>query len=316
MPAGATFYMDDISFKLADVLNSTIIPDITDYTTPGSSPCINAGLVLSDVTDDYLGRPRPTGSGYDIGAYENVPCIGTVPARPDTITGNLNVCSGSSNTYNTAAIPGAYFTWQLPEGWTGTSITNSITTTVDTTGGNITVTANNGCGPSTAQTLSVTVNPIPATPVITMNNGILHSNATNGNQWYFKNQIIPNATNASYVPLLKSFYYVVVTLNGCPSESSNIIWVNPTGIDETVDNNGIRVYPDPTTGIVKIALNNNFNSDYSVDIYDNVGVLLQTLKKSKSVVNFDLDLSGYSTGVYLIRIYNSVKYYQSKVVKK
>jgi hypothetical protein len=70
MPAGATFYMDNISFKLADGLNSTIIPDITDYATPGSSPCIDAGLVLSDVTDDYLGRPRPAGSGYDIGAYE------------------------------------------------------------------------------------------------------------------------------------------------------------------------------------------------------------------------------------------------------
>ena len=65
-------------------------------------------------------------------------------------------------------------------------------------------------------------------------------------------------------------------------------------------NNGISVYPNPTTGIVKIILNNNFNSDYIVDIYDNVGGLLQTLKKSKSEVNFDLDLSSYSAGIYLI----------------
>jgi hypothetical protein len=70
MPAGATFYMDDISFKLADELNNAILPDITDYATPGSSPCVDAGLFLPDVSDDYLGRPRPSGSGYDIGAYE------------------------------------------------------------------------------------------------------------------------------------------------------------------------------------------------------------------------------------------------------
>jgi parallel beta-helix repeat protein len=239
------------------------------------------------------------------------------PDQPEDISGNTSICAGTTNTYSIAAVSQATnYTWKLPDGWTGTSITNSINAMADEAGGNITVTANNRCGSSTAKTLSVTVNPIPATPVITMNNGILHSNATNGNQWYFKNQIIPNATNASYVPLLKSFYYVVITLNGCSSESSNIIWVNPTGIDETVDNKEIKVYPNPTTGMVRIILNNHFSSDYSVDIYDNVGGLLQTLMKDRSVVNFDLDLSGYSTGVYLIHIFNSYKNFQTKVIKE
>ena len=34
------------------------------------SPCIDTGMILTDVTNDLLGIARPMGSGYDIGAYE------------------------------------------------------------------------------------------------------------------------------------------------------------------------------------------------------------------------------------------------------
>jgi len=70
LPAGGTFYIDDISFKLADGLNNSVLPDIEDFVTPINSPCVNAGVAISEVKDDYLGRSRPRGAGYDIGAYE------------------------------------------------------------------------------------------------------------------------------------------------------------------------------------------------------------------------------------------------------
>jgi parallel beta-helix repeat protein len=239
------------------------------------------------------------------------------PDQPEDISGNTSICAGSTNTFSIAAVSGANnYTWKLPDGWTGTSMTNTITAAAAETGGNIRVAAKNGCGTSTEKTLSVTVNPIPATPVITSNNGILHSNTANGNQWYSGHGLISNATNDTYVPSLKGNYYVVVTLNGCSSELSNILGVIPTGIDETVENKEIKVYPNPTTDILKIIVNNFFSSDYSVDIYNNNGGLLQTLKKSKSEVSFDLDLSKYTTGVYLIRIYNSDNYFQFKGIKK
>jgi hypothetical protein len=144
----------------------------------------------------------------------------------------------------------------------------------------------------------------------------LHSNAIDGNQWYMNTNKLSNAVNPTLVPIAKGDYYVIVTLSGCSSLQSNVISFNPTGIVEVGENISISVYPNPTKGKVKIMLNNKFNSDYTVDIYDNIGGLLESVKKNKSETNVDLDLRKYSEGVYMLRIYASDRYYQTKVVKK
>ncbi len=91
------------------------------------------------------------------------PC--TLPATPGAITGSTTVCEGVSGNYSVSAVSGATsYSWSLPSGWSGTSATTSISATSGITSGNITVTANNGCGSSSAQTISVTVNPLPASP--------------------------------------------------------------------------------------------------------------------------------------------------------
>lgn len=93
---------------------------------------------------------------------------------PGTISGSNSICQSSSQTYSISAVSGATsYTWLLPSGWTGSSNTNSITTTAGASSGNISVTANNGCGNSPAQTLAVTVNPVPLQPgVISGNNSV------------------------------------------------------------------------------------------------------------------------------------------------
>ena len=42
-----------------------------NYTLKDNSPCINAGLTLSSVTDDYNDVSRPQGNRFDIGAFES-----------------------------------------------------------------------------------------------------------------------------------------------------------------------------------------------------------------------------------------------------
>jgi PKD repeat protein len=90
-----------------------------------------------------------------------------LPAQPGQVTGPTPICTSTTNTYSVAPVPGATsYTWNLPSGWTGSSTTNSVATTASTvTGGaSISVTADNACGASTAQSFNVTVNTAPAQP--------------------------------------------------------------------------------------------------------------------------------------------------------
>jgi hypothetical protein len=101
------------------------------------------------------------------------------PAQPSVITGNTVVCSGSSQTYSVTNDPSADgYTWTLPAGWSGTANTNSITVTVGTAGGTISVGAfNNSCGISTLRTQNISVNNII---ILSVSNNVLCFGGNNG----------------------------------------------------------------------------------------------------------------------------------------
>ena len=44
----------------------------SDFHLQASSPCVNSGVILASIIDDYEGVARPIGEGYDMGAYEYV----------------------------------------------------------------------------------------------------------------------------------------------------------------------------------------------------------------------------------------------------
>jgi hypothetical protein len=115
----------------------------------------------------------------------------SVPSQPGAISGSTTVPAGSSQTYSIAAVSGATsYTWSLPSGWSGSSTSTSITTTVGASGGIISVRANNTCGTSAATSLNVTIGTPSANlalnkPVTTSsvepNSTLVGSNAVDGN---------------------------------------------------------------------------------------------------------------------------------------
>jgi hypothetical protein len=83
---------------------------------------------------------------------------GGAPAQPGNINGNAAICANTTQTYNVTPVTGATnYIWTLPSGWTGSSTSNSITTTTNGSGGTVSVISVNGCGQSTARTLTVNV---------------------------------------------------------------------------------------------------------------------------------------------------------------
>ncbi|MFH1321802.1 MAG: PKD domain-containing protein [Bacteroidota bacterium] len=89
------------------------------------------------------------------------------PSTPGFISGLVNPCVGSSQTYSISAVSGATsYQWTVPGGWTINSGqgTTSITVTVGSGSGNVCVRACNGCGCSSFSCKAVSPLPTPATP--------------------------------------------------------------------------------------------------------------------------------------------------------
>lgn len=157
-----------------------------------------------------------TGCGSTSVARTKNILAGTPPLAPTAISGKINVCAGASYTYKAAkAATAQSYTWTLPNGWTGTSAVDSINTLVGTTGGTIQVKANNGCGSSSNQSLTVAVISALANP------GTITSSAGTGP--YCSGQLYSFSIN----PVLGATYY---------------IWSLPSGWTGTNTGTSIQTY--------------------------------------------------------------------------
>ncbi|MCC9167355.1 ice-binding family protein [Pontibacter harenae] len=96
------------------------------------------------------------------------------PAKPGIITGDIQVCRGSNQVYTIEPVNGAVsYNWTFPEGWeiVAGQDTRTVTVKAGSVAGTVTVTAQNGCGTNTGESLAVVpVEGAPAKPKEIINN--------------------------------------------------------------------------------------------------------------------------------------------------
>ncbi|MEI6817729.1 MAG: hypothetical protein WCL14_14055, partial [Bacteroidota bacterium] len=156
------------------------------------------------------------------------PC--SIPSQPGSISGNSTICSGSSQTYSVGSVSGATsYTWTLPTGWTGTSTSNSITVTSNGSGGIISVIAVNGCGSSTARTLTISIAANPTTTITGGSSfcagGSLTLNSGSGFSSYSWSN--GNTTQNTTVTTAGTYTITITNANGCVGTASQAVSVNP-----------------------------------------------------------------------------------------
>ena len=192
-----------------------------------------------------------------------------VPSQPTTILGLSSICSNTSEIYLVAPVLDAtsYF-WSLPLGWTGTSSSDSITINCGTTGGSLTVTANNFCGSGTPQSLLVNVRSTLQQP------GTIAGNSTpcfGTTQTY---SVVPVACATNYIWSLPNGW----SGNSTTNTITTTVGTNP-GIISVMANNGsgnsqpqnliATVLTTPSTPISIYGLNSicqNTAQTYSVSL--------------------------------------------------
>ena len=148
----------------------------SDFHLQPSSVCVNAGVTLASVTDDYEGRARPVGVGYDIGAYEytgtTLDTIAPSPIIDLSVTG-----------ITTSMV---FLSWSVPgdDGASGTAASYDVRY-------NIQIITDSNWGTST----QISTEPTPSSAGTTESMTV--SGLTSGRTYYFAMKVFDEVPNTS-----------------------------------------------------------------------------------------------------------------------
>ena len=154
-----------LTYTVSPIANATsyvwILPTGANGTSTTNSIDINFDLTSASGNINVKGNNAcGNGSASDLAITVN-----SLPDAAGIISGNETVCKGQSLTYSVGTITNAAsYTWNLPNGVSGNSVTNNIDVSygVAAISGNILVNGSNICGDGSTSSLAVTVKNIPA----------------------------------------------------------------------------------------------------------------------------------------------------------
>ncbi|MCD6067063.1 MAG: hypothetical protein K0S33_1889 [Bacteroidetes bacterium] len=247
--------------------------------------------------------------------------VDSIPGVPGAITGATTICSGSSNTYSIATVPGATnYTWTLPGGWAGTSTVDSIVTIASDTSGTITVAVGNSCGNSSTQTLTVSVNPLPIvsyvqspSTVCVDNTSLPLAGASPAGGTFNGTAVTGSTFDASTAGVgTYTITYTYTDPNSCTDTANSTITVDACiGVQEVLTETEISLYPNPTTSTATLS---GVELSAQLTVYNSLGkvVLTRVITEDKTLI----DLSQEASEVYLLKIVTSKGIVIKRIVKQ
>ncbi|QJW87962.1 S8 family serine peptidase [Spirosoma taeanense] len=178
------------------------------------------------------------------------PTAGTAATATITPDGSTSVCQGSSLTLRANTGTGLSYQW-FRDGQTISGATSS--TLSISTSGSYAVQVANSCLPVLSATVPVAVR-TALTPLISVNNFTLTSNATSGVQWLLNGLPIAGAINPTYTVVQTGRYSVRGSVNGCGEAISEEVYLAILAAEPEPDDVLLTVYPNPTTRQLTISL--------------------------------------------------------------
>lgn len=168
-----------------------------------------------------------------------------------------------------------------------------------------------GCSDTTQAIVKVT---IPVTPVITKVADTLKSIPCVGctNLWYKDSIRVYSSYNNKFIYKQNGDYFAISYLDGCISDTSNIIHVLDVSIEEL--KKYFEINPNPTKDYINV----NFNSKIeSYRIYNLMGQAIEELSPLKGGLGvYNIDVSNFIKGIYIIELTTKDGVVKSKFVKE
>jgi hypothetical protein len=270
--------------------------------------------------------------------------VNNVPAQPDLISGPSPVCEGSTNTYTIAAVPGAtYYTWTLPAGWSGSSVTSSIDVVAGTAAGSVSVTANNACGAGTARSKGIALVNVPVMLVLQNYNVVSGQNlcfntsqtislAGSGSIFYVQpggSAILTAGQQINYFPGAwvreGGYMHGYIASGVCCGITPPVpaIHTNESGNENSetaslpsTGNSYFKVYPNPTSGNFILEMSGDLGSGkVHVDIFGIRGDIIAT-EIISGERKHEFSLSNRPPGIYYLRVISGNRATTAKIIKQ
>ena len=126
-------------------------------------------------------------------------------------------------------------------------------------------------------------------------------------KWYYNGSEITGADKYLYVANrnLGNYYVSIGNAKGCFTASDVItIPIGATGINDVDPFTGLKIYPNPSSGLFTIELDNQLFGKLMIKIFDQGGKEILNIKFEKTTVHFSsqIDLSRQPKGMYLINL--------------
>ncbi|MBX7095882.1 MAG: T9SS type A sorting domain-containing protein, partial [Flavobacteriales bacterium] len=229
---------------------------------------------------------------------------------------DVSICNGDNTTLNASG--GTNYSWSPSTGLSDPNIANPVASPTSTT--TYTVTASSGQCTSTAS-VTVTVNNLPAAPVVSQSGNDLASTAAVSYQWYLNGSPIAGATSQTFTPVVNGDYTVEITdANGCSMMSATPFTFSGigAGILEEVNSNYIHIYPNPSSGIFTLEVNAPWDGNHKVEIVNAVGQVVYSTSLtlvSGQNAKTDVHLPAIAPGMYSVKISNNDHSAVKRIVK-
>jgi PKD repeat protein len=272
------------------------------YSTPGSYDVV---LTVSDGTEN---------STLMLNDYITV---SSMPGAPPAPTGPTTVCaSGGNTTYSTAGLTGiTSYDWVLEPVSAGNVSGTGLNATVLWASGflgeaTLKVAGENICGIGaysnpiniTRYLPEVTLEPFDWVcvewPAFELTGGTPIGGEYSG----------PGVVNGWFNPAsagvgTHTITYTYSDANNCENYATETILVDPcTGINEMNDLSGIKIYPNPTTGIITIGFDQNIGN-VEVTVMNTLNKVVYS-KSTETIPgnSLNIDLSNLAKGIYFIKL--------------
>ena len=105
--------------------------------------------------------------------------------------------------------------------------------------------------------------------------------------------------------------------NGCQNFAEDIIYVGEClGINEVLDGLQIEIYPNPSNGSFTVKLKSDNSESMNLKIMNNLGKVI--FEEGNIMIDQifmrEIDLTGYSEGLYFINLYSNNTSYIEKII--